>query len=430
MTITQKILYELATKGITPKPALLMLGPSRQTIWHKLKRSIDKGWVQEDTYVIGNHKHDFLSITVDGLVYLRDQCGDDIPWTPYLEIPKRIKIMGSGYSRTEIATTYSRSVMAAVMADLAGAQETVMTHHTNIDDPASLYHIVSAAMHEYDEDLRMSHENATLPQSRSDVEFVDGLSMKRMVEEHLGGDDQLYDIRAGRMAGMIHTAEQAFLLYVVTRDNWFSWDGKLLSKELLVFKEVLRHRYGETVSTDNLQGILLVDTVDTLVKVFSSRNDILAGRKPGRRFGTLLDFGSGLQSMSVILMTNIGAQTLRERIIADVEMEREVFLRSLIEPQVYDRNEGGAKDYFQLQDPFDTRYIVEPYFDIVRARKAKALMTRFDQWSYEVLCTRQDEPLFAAILPESPVHEYLPTNVGNSVGLEFAVEKEARLLGL
>lgn len=167
MTITQKIVYETATKGIVPKPALLMLSPSKEAIWHKIKRAIDAGWMQEQTYIIKNHKKDFLSITREGLIYLRDKCADTIPWAGCMDIPKRIKTMGSGYSRTEIATTYSRSVMAAVMADLAGAGETVMTHLTDLDDHSSLYSIVITAMKCYERDLDMSSQSENVLAERS-----------------------------------------------------------------------------------------------------------------------------------------------------------------------------------------------------------------------------------------------------------------------
>ena len=432
MTITQKILYEAATKGIVPKPALLMLSPSRETVWHKLRRTLNEGWTQEETWTVNGHKMDFIKITREGLLYLRDQCGETIPWAPYLEIPQKIKIMGSGYSRTEIATTYSRSVMAAVMADLAGTMERVMTHQTGMDDPLCLHRIISDAMENYEHDLKSFPEGETVLASRSDIDYIDGLSMKRLVEESIHGDGLLYDIRAGRMAGMIHTSDRSFLVYVISRDNTFTWDSKLFTKEKTVYREILRQRYGETTSPDQLHGILMIDSADTLKKAFFSRETVLQGRKPGRRFGHLLDFGSGLASMTVVPMTYEGAITLREVITEDADLNREVLTKALIEPQVFEQSDRLSPSVFPLQDPVDkTQYAVEPGFDLVRVRKLKALVRTYTRFEYNLHCYKRDAEFFTAIAPEIPVWDYLDrVDMGVQKPAEFAVEKEARLLGL
>ena len=129
MTVFQKILYELATKNVVPKLALVnTIDATSYTIYQQIKRAREQKLIREvsykNTYGRKQSTIDCLVLTPAGVKYIRDNLSDEIPWAEYISTTfDSVSILSDFPNKKKIVGRFSKITAAAFMADNIGANE-------------------------------------------------------------------------------------------------------------------------------------------------------------------------------------------------------------------------------------------------------------------------------------------------------------------
>lgn len=138
MTDKEFILYELLTKTIVPKH---VLGAHKaryvSTIRH-IASLINAGYVEEKqiTMTGARVKHkdrppqmtiSYLSLTKSGYAYAIKKLANEVPWLTYLTEPSVYSCGRKPYVQLAERTNELQSTTASIMADMIGAEETIIT---------------------------------------------------------------------------------------------------------------------------------------------------------------------------------------------------------------------------------------------------------------------------------------------------------------
>lgn len=197
MTLNEKISYELITKNVLDVSALKTLGPNVSNVYRQLGRLLSAGYIREKSYTVKSgrrqKKIDYYSLTSYGFRFLAGELAGVIPWLEKLHADnaQEIRIIGGALKPSQIASRYIKVSAAALMADMAGANENTLFISIAMSGEEQLDNTAGEASTANTSTVpnESSQESADVPLDV--IDFYSGLSID-LRDEYLQPQDDWY----------------------------------------------------------------------------------------------------------------------------------------------------------------------------------------------------------------------------------------------
>ena len=398
MVLYTLILYELATKVSVPKVALYAMAKNKQTIERLVATGKQRNHIREEKYEVPRKGTrslivPVLTITNAGLHYLATECQSDIPWIP--DISGVTQIKSNSMTKAEFVKQTHRISVAALMADMTGAEEKILHISRDLNNPAIMSNCLENS-------LTLFNKQNAVTDSKLPV-FYDSLQIKREVEDLFGDTGRTADVRGGQMAGVICCEGNFFIVYTSLPYLMYNGAPWLLIKDQLSFKsftnEILHHWY----PSDKLNGIIFVPDIKMFERVYREQQSILQSRSNRTWITTVENI---FKSLTVIPISNHGVHELYAVLHTNAEQETHDVVEHLIWTGDFYPNKAVSLSIFPLTDPFDVLYHVCLHLDIAKLIKLQAVQRAYcEGHTVGILCRRWQVPFLEAVLTNIEVRD-------------------------
>ena len=424
MTTFERILFEVATKTIVPKKALLFCLPGRINVYRQIRRAKAKGLIREIKYStrkatsVTKATVDALVLTPKGAQFVREEMKDIIPWATYLlGSEANIRIFGGKISDRVKVKYYTKISGAAVMATSIGAAEDCVyfsAHPEDIDDDIE-DQLLDAEMDEmlgpYDGDedgksnklvysqlvaraVALYNEAKTeimgthptfIPSDRSGIVFVDALAMKRSINNTDKTGNIGRDYSGRRYAGIIYTVpplkEKSALIYSSTALSPLVWSRDKFMKEiddLDVLADTLKDNISVPPPSKLTSGyyteggkanIIIIADNPSLVQLFFSKMRVTITETVRTSEGKFKEKKERklFHSCIIVPYSAIGVSVLRAVMTTFYTIERDNIIDQLVATGKFRRL--SSEYYFPLFDQQEVHCAVETQLDLVRLKE-------------------------------------------------------------
>lgn len=131
MTLSEKIVYELITKNVLDINAIKALSINTSNVYRQLGKLLSAGYIREKSYTIKSGRKtktvDYYCLTSSGFRFLAPRMLTTVPWLRlFHDDTQNVRIIGSSIRPSKIAHRYVKVSTAALMADMAGANESTL----------------------------------------------------------------------------------------------------------------------------------------------------------------------------------------------------------------------------------------------------------------------------------------------------------------
>ena len=455
MTAFERILYEVSSKTLVPKRALLNIGDSPYTIYHQIKRAIKMGLIKEKTLTINKVScssyqwtSDILLITTEGVRYVHDHLARAIPWASYIDTSSKKMIpFGVPTSRGVMNLRYGRITAAAVMATSIGAKDACMSFTDfylnyasakqdddddegldaemdelldddgntteagktleNVDDKTKkkspiIGNLIRAAYDEFaDVQRQMKYDKALFtPADDYDIQFFDALTVKRKITQRSMESNTEIDVRGGRYSGILSSHIRTVLVYMATPASPLIWYRRFFEREVRALKIIKRSELGIANSPDESEsGVLLTTDPDVFEHTYNGHLYKNAKKPKRGRIVPIPPCGSNLKHMWVIPYDQNGNAELRRLMTTDYDAEKREVIAKLIATGKYTANtKQVSPGTFPLQDSDGLLVAIGIHMEVNAIRNMETIAERSVDRDFAVGCFRWQIPYYKAIL--------------------------------
>ena len=329
----------------------------------------------------------YYAITATGISYLKNKCGESVPWLSHLESSKRITVRGANQKPEQVEQFVRMSNTAAMMTGIGAVVP--MSFLASADSEGTLNTlkaIVTSALAE----TKSQRQNRNSNHSIADpLYFYSASNMKRS----FGSADNVHDTSDydfGRYTGMVESCSKSVLLYAASSAG-MAWPYKVAMKEVNALK-LFSHTstiYNTVRYTDQRGG--------TFVKNARRLGDLYHDTKNRRK--TREHLGNLFTNFYIIPMTYAGLQNFDSVIRTDENSHIE-FLADAVASGIYIYNDSNDTELFPLKNMNGSIMMVGTAMDVIQMQRLEITLKHRPDLNCGILCYLWQIEYYRKVFPK------------------------------
>ena len=387
MCILDKILYLLLTQSMLTRASLLTLAYSNTVVYDAINIALARRYISEGyvTYIVRGKKQklSYYAITATGISYLKNKCGESVPWLSHLESSKRITVRGANQKPEQVERFVRMSNTAAMMTGIGAVVPMSFLASTESN---TLEAIVTSALAETKSQRQNRNSNHSIADS---LYFYSASNMKRS----FGSADNVHDTSDydfGRYTGMVESCSKSVLLYAASSAG-MAWPYKVVMKEVNAFK-LFSHTstiYNTVRYADQRGG--------TFVKNARGFGELYHDTKNRRKAGEHL--GNFFTNFYIIPATYAGLQNFDSVMRTDENSHIE-FLADAVASGIYTHNNSNDTELFPLKNTNGNMMMVGTAMDVIQMQRLEVTLKHRPDLDCGILCYLWQIEYYRKVFPK------------------------------